>query len=134
MSQPPVTPKHVLAINDDSAILQLFEDILSEEGYRVSLDSFSRQNEDIHTHIRDLKPDVILMDFVIGQENKGWQLLQLTQMDRTIKHIPVVICTGAVRQVEELSSHLEALNIGVVIKPFDIDNLLLAIERALSPT
>ena len=122
--------KHILAINDDAAILELFHEILTEEGFRVTTDSFSRQTVDLLELIRETQPDLVLMDFVFGGEIKGWQLLQATRMDRTIRDIPVVICTAAVRQVEELSSHLESMGIQVVIKPFDIDNLINAIERA----
>lgn len=125
-------PKHILAINDDAAILQLFKDILTDEGYRVTVDSFSRQTVDLQTTLRDVNPDLILLDFIIGGEDKGWQLLQVTQMDRNLKDTPVVICTGAVNQVNQLSSQFESLGVQVVIKPFDIDNLLQAIERAFN--
>jgi CheY-like chemotaxis protein len=39
--------KHILVVNDDAAILQLFDELLSEEGYRVSLDNFSRQTQEV---------------------------------------------------------------------------------------
>jgi DNA-binding response OmpR family regulator len=69
------------------------------------------------------------MDFVIGGELKGWQLVQATQMDRAVRDIPVIICTGAVKQVTELSDHLDSLGVHVVIKPFDIDVLLKVIDK-----
>jgi DNA-binding response OmpR family regulator len=118
-----------MVVNDDPAILQLFEDLLSEEGYRVSLDKFDRQTGELLQSIRELKPDLVIMDFLIGREESGWQLLQITQMDRDTRGIPVIVCTGAVKQVTELSTHLDALGIHVVIKPFDIDVLLTIIGK-----
>ena len=121
--------KHIIAINDDPAILQLFDDLLSEEGYRVTLDNFGRQTTELLDSIRNLQPDLVVMDFIIGGEDKGWQLLQATQMDRAVRDIPVVICTGAVNQVTELGAQLESLDVHVVIKPFDIDHLIEVIGK-----
>jgi CheY-like chemotaxis protein len=116
--------KHILAINDDPAILALFDELLSEEGYEVTLDNFARQTGELLNTIRDLQPDLIIMDFIIGHESSGWQLLQASQMDRATRDIPVVVCTAAVKQVTELSEHLDGMGVQVVIKPFDIDHLL----------
>jgi CheY-like chemotaxis protein len=116
--------KTILAVNDDPAILSLFDDLLSEEGYHVILDQFSRTTADILNDIRRVQPDLVIMDFIIGGEGTGWQLLQAVRMDRTTRHIPVIVCTGAARQVAELGSHLDDMNVRVVLKPFDIDHLL----------
>lgn len=129
MSQDPDQRKHIVVINDDPAILQLFDELLSEEGYRVTLDNFGRQTAELLDSIRELQPDMVVMDFIIGGEAKGWQLLQATQMDRAVRDIPVIICTGAVKQVTELSGHLDSVGVQVVIKPFDIDHLIDIIDK-----
>ncbi len=116
--------KHILVINDDPAILGLFEDLLGEEGYEVTLDKFGGQTSELLESIRSLKPDLVIMDFLIGHEDSGWQLLQVVKMDRATRDIPVVVCTGAVRQVSELSQHLDEMGVQVVLKPFDIDHLI----------
>ncbi len=131
MSSPTGTTRHILAINDDPAILQLYDDILTEEGYRVTLGTFDRETGDLLELVRDLKPDLVLMDFVIGRELKGWSLLQACKMDRSTNKVAIVICTGAVKQVAEMSANLFTHGIQVVIKPFDIDELLLGIKNAL---
>lgn len=121
--------KHILVINDDAAVLQLFDDLLTEEGYRVTLDNFKRATTELLKAIREIQPDLVVLDFVIGGEDKGWQLLQASQMDRQVRDIPVIICTGAVKQVQELSGHLQSLGVYTVIKPFDIDHLLEVIDK-----
>jgi CheY-like chemotaxis protein len=121
--------KHILVVNDDPAILGLFQDLLGEEGYDVTLDKFGRQTGELLETIRTLKPDLVIMDFIIGHEDSGWQLLQAAKMDRQTRGIPVIVCTGAVRQVTELSQHLDEMGVHVVIKPFDIDHLLEVIGR-----
>ncbi len=121
--------KHILVVNDDPAILDLFEEILTDEGYTVTLDNFRRSTSDLMDAVREIHPDLVVMDFVVGGELKGWQLLQATQMDRSVRDIPVIICTAAVKQVTELGGHLQSLGVHVVIKPFDIDDLLDVITK-----
>lgn len=132
MSNDHQEPKHILVVNDDPAILSLFQDLLGEEGYTVTLDKFGRQTGELLESIRELKPDLMIMDFIIGHEDSGWQLLQVAKMDRETRDIPVIVCTGAVRQVTELSQHLDEMGVHVVIKPFDIDHLIEVIDKTWS--
>jgi CheY-like chemotaxis protein len=126
--------KHILVINDTKEILDLFRMLLEDEGYRVSLDSFSALDAAAKlADVKHLKPDAIVLDFLVGGEQMGWQLLQLLRMDPVTRGIPIVVCTAAVRQVEELESHLRTMGVEVVLKPFDIDDIYGALERALHP-
>jgi CheY-like chemotaxis protein len=118
----------VLVVNDTQEILELFRDILIEEGYDVVLNSFAPR--DLDTLLK-VDPDLVILDFMMGNEGSGWQLLQKMKMSRETSAIPVVVCTGAVQMVRELEGHLSAKNVGVVIKPFDIDDLVRTIETAM---
>lgn len=126
----PDAPKHILVINDTPTILDLFQDVLGDAGYRVTVDHFDAPTADQLTSIKTLRPDLIVLDFIVGGEALGWQLLQLLKMDRETAKIPIVVCTGAVRQVTELQGHLTAMGVGVVLKPFDIDHLLAEIGNS----
>ena len=121
--------KHVLVVNDDPAILGLFKELLEEEGYEVTLDQFGRSTNELHEDVRRLRPDLLILDYVIGREGSGWQLLQAIKMDRETRDIPVIVCSGALRQLEELRPHLLEMNVQAVIKPFDIDYLLEVIDQ-----
>lgn len=126
--------KHIFVMNDTPAILDLFRELLEEEGYQVTLDRFEATAIDEKlTDIKKAKPDLVVLDYIIGAEGLGWQLLQLMKMDRATRDIPVLICTGAVRQVEELQTHLDAMGVAVVLKPFDIDQLLAQIAETWDP-
>ena len=117
--------RHVYVINDPPAILDLLGELLEGEGYRVTLDTFNPLAlEDKLAEIKRARPYLAILDFVVGGEAIGWQLLQLMKMDREARTIPVVVCTAAVRQAEELQPHLAELGVTVVLKPFDIDHLL----------
>ncbi|HEV2127892.1 MAG TPA: response regulator [Thermomicrobiales bacterium] len=136
MAKPSNGGKRILVVNDDPAILALFEELLGEEGYEVTIDRFARQTGDLLQSIRDASPDLVIMDFIIGREESGWQLLQAMRMDRTTRDIPIIMCTGAVKQVTELREQLDTMGVQVVTKPFDIDHLLevIAAVWAGSPT
>jgi CheY-like chemotaxis protein len=121
--------RHIFVINDTVAILELFRSILEDEGFQVSTDGFSIELVEMLDRVKASGPDLIILDFVILDEGKGWQFLQLLKMDRATKEIPVIVCTAAAKLVEELQMHLDAMGVVVVLKPFDIDHLLEEIEK-----
>src|SRR5207237_4048969 len=103
--------------------------ILHEEaGYDVTLTSFEPQ---IMTHIKEIMPDLVISDHVFGEEKVGWQFIQKLKMDRETAHIAVIICSGAVNEFGDMEGYLTMNNIGVLYKPFDIDELLNLVEKKL---
>lgn len=109
--------------------MDLFRAILEDEGYRTSLYSFAFSDL---TVVKESRPDLIVLDLLIGNEAHGWQMLQKLKMDRETSSIPVVVCSAAMHLLRELEGHLKEKGVGVVAKPFDIDDLLLAVRRALA--
>ncbi len=122
-------PKHILALNESPEVLQLFSDLLEEEGYRVTTQPYASKD---FSEIIKLAPDLIVLDYMWETDDSGWALLQMLKMDPHTQAIPIVLCTGAVRQVEGLKAHLDQMGIRVVIKPFNIDDLLREVADALS--
>lgn len=121
-------PVRIMVVNDTQEILELFDDLLTSEGYEVILYSFAIQDlDEIERH----KPDLIVLDYIFGGERLGWQLLQKLKMRRSTAGIPVVVCTAAKRQVEEIEGHLAAMGVSVVLKPFNVDDLLNTVRRTL---
>jgi len=127
-------PRHILVINDTVAILELFRAILEDEGYQVTTDGFATESTALLKRVIDLHPDVIILDLLIVDEQRGWQFLQMLKMARQTASIPVIVCTGAARLVEELQVHLDTMGVGVVLKPFDIDVLLREVAQKLPTT
>ena len=119
--------KRILVVNDTQEILELLRAILEDEGYEVVL--YSSTFDDL-AEVKRFAPDLIILDFIIGDENYGWQLLQKLKLDRETATIPVVVCSAALHLLRELEGHLQAKSIGIVPKPFDIDDLLRAVEAA----
>jgi DNA-binding response OmpR family regulator len=110
----------ILAITDDPSILALFRDLLTVEGYHISIHVYV--DHDL-TEITTLQPNLIILDCVGALEDASWTLLRLLRRESATKTIPLILCTGTVRDLELLPPHLTVMGISVVIKPFTIDQL-----------
>lgn len=119
----------IMVINDTQEILELFEDLLSAEGYEVVLYSYAIMDM---AEVERARPDLIILDYIFGTEKAGWQMLQKLKMRRATADIPVIVCTAATREVREIEGYLQAKGIGLVPKPFDIDDLLAAVKWAIA--
>lgn len=120
--------ERILVINDTQYILELFRDILESEGYEVVLSSYPAQRVQ---EIEQVRPDLIILDFLFEGRAMGWQMVQQLSMYRGTAKIPVIICTAAVQEVREQEGYLVSQGIGIVYKPFDVDQLLESVQKAL---
>ena len=122
--------RRVLVVNDTQEILELFRDIIEPMGHEMIPMSYA---PDDLAKIIAIRPDLAIIDFVMGgQEFRGWQLVQKVKMSRETRDIPLIICTGARREVYEQEGWLTEKNVGIVLKPFDIEDLERAVTKALA--
>ena len=125
----PTPQRHILALNNEPAVLDLFRDLLGEEGYRVTTQRYADKDLDA---IVGLKPDLIVLDYMWPEEDGGWSLLQMLRMDPRTAAVPIVLCTGAKQKAEDLGAHLREMGVRVVLKPFRIEALLDAVAEGLA--
>jgi DNA-binding response OmpR family regulator len=118
----------IVVINDNQTILRLFREILEGDGYEVFLYSYGSPDLD---EIKQLKPDLIILDYIVGNEAPGWQVLQAFKMQRETATIPIIICTAWIKYVQEIEGSLNAKGVTIVTKPFEVDDLLHAVQAAL---
>ncbi|MBO0796829.1 MAG: response regulator [Ktedonobacteraceae bacterium] len=118
----------VLVINDTQYLLELFRQVLEDEGYEVCLSSFPLIKA---SEVEPFRPDIIVLDIVFGDEKIGWQMLEMLKLQASTARIPVVVCTAAIDAAREMEGYLVAKHIQVVYKPFDIEELLRALTTAL---
>lgn len=117
----------ILVVNDTQELLEMFRLLLEGEGYEVVLSAMPilRVSE-----VEKIQPDLIILDLIFGDQKTGWQMLQMLKMQRSTSRIPVIICTAALREVQEQEGYLVAQGVRVIYKPFDIDDLFTMINRA----
>ena len=65
-------PARILVIDDTPAILELFQDLLTDEGYEVLLSASVMQDV---AAVTQLNPDLIILDLLFGTEAAGGHLL-----------------------------------------------------------
>jgi len=120
--------KHILIVNDTQEILDLLRDLLEEEGYQVTS---SLALLDIEK-VKVLAPDLIVQDLLFeGMQELGWKFLTLVRLDPQLARIPLILCTAAVRTVNDpaMAEQLNRLGVRVVLKPFTIEDLLTALRE-----
>ena len=127
----PEEAKHILVVNDTEEIVELFREIIEGLGHRVTATSYA---PDDLVEIQKVEPDLVILDLIIGGEKLGWQLAQKMRMSRDTESIPIIICTAATEDVREQEGWLTANAIKVVLKPFSVDDLELAVGKALTFT
>jgi len=122
----PAAPAHLLVVDDERAIRELYADLLESEGYRVSTAENGVQA--VASMVAE-PADLVLMDIMMPVLN-GVEACRRMKADPETARIPVVLMsarTNLNRQNQELDS-ADAL----LAKPFDINHLLDTIQELLS--
>jgi two-component system, NtrC family, response regulator HydG len=119
---------HVLVVDDDAEIVSILTVVFQSEGYTVS--SFSSAEDALialGNPVEDTLPvDVILSDLQMARMS-GMRFLKTIRKERP--DLPVIIITASA----SVSSAVEAMHAGAyhyVTKPFNMDELLIHVERA----
>lgn len=124
-------PKARIAVIDDDAIfVELMHDLLANgEGYDVvSAPHWLRSVE----FVKEVRPDLIILDLMLGRGQTGWGVLDLLREDPTTAPIPVILCSAAAPALRETSTPCTGHGAVVpVAKPFDVDDLLEVVQRLL---
>lgn len=117
-----------MVINNSDNILAMFRKILEVDDFEVFLQLFL--NSDLRD-VRRIKPDLIILDYYVGREGVGWEFLQLLRMEDSTAAIPVLVCTTAVKLVQEIAGYLATKRVSVLRKPFESNDLIKSVQYAL---
>lgn len=120
----------ILAIEDDVAIRTVYSELLEDEGYRV-VTWGSVQPEDVEA-VTALRPDLIILDLLMGGQALGWVFLGALYVDPPTQDIPVLVVSAAGVLAREHMAAIEEWGCGYLAKPFDLEDLLAAIDKCLN--
>jgi len=84
---------HVIMIDDDKILVDMYKERLELAGYKVTV---SNNGEEGLAKIREEKPDIILLDIMMPKVN-GYDALASLKSDPQTKDIPVVILSALMR-------------------------------------
>jgi two-component system KDP operon response regulator KdpE len=113
-----------LVVDDDVFVLSAMAELLSEDGYDVhtSSNGFSALRQ-----AAEYPPAVVLLDLVLPERSGGDVLAELRAEPAT-RDVAIVLVTGNPQFLTEAQM---AEADGVVVKPFDVDELLQTVHRAV---
>jgi DNA-binding response OmpR family regulator len=117
----------VLIIEDEPDILDLIGDLLSLEGYEVHTLRRIPYGLD---RIRLLSPSAIVLDLRLPGLG-GIEFLRLLAADARLGRTPVVVCSGADDLTRVYGPELAVLGCEVVRKPFELEDLIGSVRRAV---
>ena len=99
---------------------------LEAHGYEVTASA------DAFGDIKHAKADVVILDVFLHGESSGWQQLDILTLDPATRGVPVIICSAAIASLGEARAKLAALDVAVLEKPFDIEQLVASVESAIA--
>jgi len=114
----------VLVADDEVPLATSLQRILGSSGYQVFV---CTRGQDFTSTLAAANPDMVLLDIFLGDIN-GVQLLKQLKADGW--DVPVVMMTGHA----DVSLAVQAMKEGAadfVVKPFDLNHLLVLVERNL---
>jgi DNA-binding response OmpR family regulator len=121
--------KRVLVIEDDATLREFYAEILAEEGYQATI--WSSVPAALHA-VSSVAPDLIVLDLILDQiSNSGLTFLGQLKSEPDTAAIPVLVCTARVRFDIAEQAQLSAWVRRVMVKPFDLDDLLTGIRECL---
>ncbi|HSW95547.1 MAG TPA: response regulator [Patescibacteria group bacterium] len=113
-------------MEDDDDTRDAMVAALEAEGYQVlaSADAFG--------DIRHARADLVILDLFLHGEAAGWQQLDVLTLDPATRGIPVIVCSAAIASLGKARTKLAMLDVAVLEKPFDLEQLSAAVAAALA--
>lgn len=117
--------KLALAVDDDADFLDMLDVLLALDGWRTvrCIDSRRAWEE-----ARRLRPDVIIIDLHMPAVG-GWQVVEQLRRDPLTASPHVIVCTAAAAEAGKYRAQAEQWGYDVLLKPFEIDDLLALLHR-----
>ena len=121
-------PSRILIIDDNQELLDIYQQILEPEGLdvQVSLSPFENL-----TDIEHLKFDLIILDYHLNSRVNEEPFLQRLKAYSPTASLPVIISTADERAMRKQKTALKEQGVRVILKPFDIDDLLQIVYQTL---
>jgi len=132
-SAPRVDPQgrpRILVVDDTPSLLDVVRTCLESEGYLVRTCLESRHAVRM---AQEDRPDVIMLD-VVMPEVSGWEVLAQLRADASFARTPVIVCTAYVAEAMGRLAELKGpdQHLGLLPKPFDVEELLEVVESVTS--
>jgi len=121
--------QNVLVVDDHMEIRMIFSRFLRDAGYNVSA---AKNGQEAMTAVAASPPDLILLDVFMPVMN-GAQFLEQLRQDPTHQGIPVVLLSAVPDSPE--AEYAKSLGVSRCLRKgdFDLNQLGVVVQQALSP-
>ena len=120
--------KTILIVDDETDIIEMLEDILTETGYQIVT---ATNGKDALRKVKITKPDLIVLDINMPEMDGSEVTLALRQNEAT-KKIPIIFLTALRTRDDGFGIEKNIGGIPTFAKPFDYDELLGKIRELLA--
>ena len=117
---------HIFVVEDEKPIQTLLRYNLEKEGFKVSS---SENGEEALSLIKEKKPDLILLDWMLP-DLSGIKICQHLNHDKKVKGIPIIMLTAKGEEEDKVKG-LESGAEDYLTKPFSFPELLARIKAML---
>lgn len=121
------SPKKILVVDDDPAILGMLDIRLGKRGYHVIS---AADGEQALVQARKEKPELVVLDVMMPRMN-GWEVARALRQDVTTQDIKIVMLTAIGAQMNEMTSPLYGVD-AYLDKPFQFAELEKKIDELLA--
>lgn len=112
--------RHLLVLSDDEDVRLVIQDLLEEEGYRVTHRPYLTGDTD---EVLRSTPDGIVIDCNRKGLDESVAFLSTVREVPHLAGIPIIASTSAVRVIDQYQDVIDELAIHILRKPFDIELL-----------
>jgi CheY-like chemotaxis protein len=120
--------RRILAVDDNVDILEVLKLVFEDSGYQI--DTLANGHQ-VFEKIKEQKPDVILLDIMLGDMD-GRELCQELKSNFETNDIPVILISASHNVTDTLSYNQQGGPNAFIAKPFDITHLINTVERQLA--
>jgi CheY-like chemotaxis protein len=118
----------IAVVDDDPVFLELMRDLLGVgEGHDVLTSGDWIGSVEF---IKSVRPDLVILDLMMGREQAGWAVIEILRADALMRSVPIILCSAALPALDSHAGRMREVGaVELISKPFDVDDLLDAIER-----
>lgn len=116
--------KEILVVDDTPEMIDVVQAVLESEGYKVD---GANGGKECLEKLKKKRPDLILLDLKMPGMD-GWDVLREIRKNKETKSIPVMMYTTVDKNPDEDMLKERGVD-DYIQKPFDMENLVLKVER-----
>ena len=118
----------IMVIDNDPHIRVLLNEILTPAGYEVHLYTYELPDRD---ELLRVHPALIICDYLLDDDQPGRELWAIISREPALANTCLLLCSTSVECLAERTGWWNAAGIPIIAKPFDVDDFLCAVQRAL---